>query len=480
MKLSHEIAELSAVVGEVYARLIAKRYHEVIFGELAYRGLGNDFVAVCPFHEHSSVPTLHIHGNSATWRCFAGCGSGTWIRYLQRRSGLTFWDALNRLSLAAQIDLQHYPHYERWKRETAQAEICEKVLGFAQDQLRSPAGTEVLKYLKSRKLSDQDISAMELGALPDAKALMSFLEQSNFDKELLFGSPRDGRPGAFSEAPLLGTNRVVIPFRDEIGRIFTLFSRITPATQPVTIEKYRPVSALTDERDILFNLWSTPATEELILVEGSFDASRAGLANILNVVAINGVDLRPAHFDTLRRREIKKVFLVPDTDKVAQEKAPATVDALVSAGFDVMLVTLPGEFKDVDSLLGDLGEVGAELFRSAIRSAMPGMRWRAQQLAKTHAQDKSALLRAGLEYAAKIPKTIFAVEFLTELLSLGAAEVRDVQHSLDALRAEKLPELLKAQYLTSAQQAGTAIREGRHADFEAFFEQCKDLQKKLS
>ncbi len=480
MKLSWETAELGSLVQRMYETLLAKRYQEVIFHDLAHRGLGADLIAICPFHPAATEPSLHIHGDSPTWRCFAGCGSGNWIRYLQKKEGLGFWAALDKLMLAAQLDLRHYPHYERWRRETEVAEAYEKVLDWTQSQLRDSTGKEVLSYLKARKLSEQHITAMELGALPDSKDLLAFLDGSGLDKELLFGNPREGRPGAFNEAGNLGTNRVIIPFRDEIGRIFTLFTRTTPATKPQTMEKYRPISTMTDERDVLFNLHAAGTTDAVLMVEGSFDASRASLANIPNVVATNGVCPRPIHLEILRRRGISKILLVPDTDKVGQERAVSTIDFLAQEGFSTNVVELPPEFKDVDSLLGDLGAVGVEIFRRAISAAKGGMEWRADKLAKSHAQDPSALSAAALDLAAKIARTEDVVQFLAAILAHDGTTIASLHAALEKLQSENLPKLLKAQYLAAAQQSILALGEGRSADFAAHFEECKTLRKKLS
>lgn len=479
MKFSPEITDLNGIVTQMYERLVAKRYHEVIFHDLAYRGLGLDFVGVCPLHEPCGTPNLLIHGNTPTWQCFSGCGRGTWISYLQKKEGISFWAALERLTLAAQIDLRHFPFFERWKRETELAEIYEKTLKFTQENLRADSGKTVREYLLSRKISSSHMAAMELGAILNAAELQKFLDSAGFDKDLLYGSPRDGRPGAFSDVASLGTHRVVIPFRDEIGRIYSLFTRITPGSTPKTIEKYRPVSALTDEREVLYNLWACIGSDTVLIVEGAFDSARASIAGLPNVIATNGVNVLPVHLDILRRHNVRKIFLLPDTDKVGQETALSTVDLLAAQGFECAVVDIPREFKDVDSLLGDLGEVGVQILRTAISAATSSMLWRARHLAEEHSKDVSGLLSAGLRYASKIKRSEDCTTFLLALLELTKSPVAAFEDALAKLISERLPEVLKSEYLLAAKNCVQALGEKRLLEVEALINRCKELRQKL-
>lgn len=480
MKFSPEIAELSAVVAQMYERLLAKKYQEVIFHDLAYRGLGSDFVAICPFHDACGVPTMHIKGSSPTWYCVAGCGRGTWIRYLQRRQGLSFWAALDKLTLAAEIDLRHFPHYERWKRESEQAEIYEKIMSFCREQLQAPEGKDARDYIASRKLSTGQLEAMEIGAIPDPAALQKFLDSSLFDKDLLLGSPRDGRPGAVGGIVALGSHRIVFPFRDEMGRIFSLFTRITPASAPKNIEKYRPISNLTDERQILYNMWTCRGSNTLLMVEGSFDCARACMHGLPDIVATNGVTILPEHVAILRRNKVRKILLVPDTDKVGQERAAENVDNLAVGGFDCSVVSIPREFKDVDSLIGELGSVGAEILKNAIDHAEPAMPWRVKKFAELYAKEPSALIAAGLEYSAKLARPEDSSAFLLALVEQTRTPLPELETAFAKLVQQKLPEVLKTNYLLSAKKCMQALRDCDLAGFESAFEVCKTLRKKLS
>lgn len=475
MNLTTETAQLSEVVRSIYDRLIKKRYHEAVFRGIAYRGLGANLVGVCPFHSESSTPSLLIEGSNPIWKCFAGCGGGTWIRWLQLREGLTFWDALDKLALAAEIDLRHFALYERWKRETDQAEIYESVVKFLRSELTHERGKHVRDYLSSRKISSIQIHAMEIGALTDPALLADFLEGQDFDKDLLYGNPRTGLPGAFLNVTKLSPNRVVIPFRDEIGRIYTLFTRVADPAINRAGGKYDPIVPTSDERRVLYNLWTLYGTDTVTLVEGAFDCVRATIAGFSNVTATNGVNVLPSHLETLRRSGIKRVFIVPDTDKAGVETTAKTVDILAREGFESFVVELPREFKDVDGLLAELGEVGTELLRRALLAARPGMAWKARELTREFKESGriSELEEAALGYSTGIARPEDAVLFLLEVMSCSEITLSGFEKTLELLAEKRLPIIRRHEYLQAARAAVAALNSGNEAGYHAAIAQMK-------
>lgn len=49
----------------------------------------------CPFHDDKAA-SLSVHAGGG-WKCFAGCGQGDMVAFHQRRTGLTFADAVRDL-----------------------------------------------------------------------------------------------------------------------------------------------------------------------------------------------------------------------------------------------------------------------------------------------------------------------------------------------------------------------------------------------
>lgn len=53
---------------------------------------------LCPFHEDRSASfSVHVENPRGGWRCFAGCGSGDMVSFLQKLRGSDFKDAVREL-----------------------------------------------------------------------------------------------------------------------------------------------------------------------------------------------------------------------------------------------------------------------------------------------------------------------------------------------------------------------------------------------
>ena len=101
-------------LNSIYADLIANKYQRVLFGDLdKFKQLpSGQYKACCPFHENNS-PALSIAPDKPVWYCFKCKTGGNWIQYLQKKEGLTYQQAFNKLVEAAasynisQIQIHH-------------------------------------------------------------------------------------------------------------------------------------------------------------------------------------------------------------------------------------------------------------------------------------------------------------------------------------------------------------------------------------
>lgn len=61
-----------------------------------YKVIGNKIMLICPFHKEDTA-SFCIYTETNTYTCFAGCGSGDVIEFLQKLYNLSFHEALERL-----------------------------------------------------------------------------------------------------------------------------------------------------------------------------------------------------------------------------------------------------------------------------------------------------------------------------------------------------------------------------------------------
>lgn len=62
------------------------------------KGTGSILLGLCPFHDDHE-PSFAIYPATNSWYCFAGCGGGDVISFLQKLYNLKFSEALERLTL---------------------------------------------------------------------------------------------------------------------------------------------------------------------------------------------------------------------------------------------------------------------------------------------------------------------------------------------------------------------------------------------
>lgn len=73
--------------------------------ELKPMGHGK-FMGKCPFHE-DRLPSLSVSDTHGYWKCFAGCGSGGSVKFIQQIDGVSFKEALSKAKTMAGIEDQY-------------------------------------------------------------------------------------------------------------------------------------------------------------------------------------------------------------------------------------------------------------------------------------------------------------------------------------------------------------------------------------
>lgn len=127
---------------------------------------------LCPFH-HERTPSLKIHPDGMSWKCFGCDKSGDVIAWMRERRGLSFKEACDALGAGtfAGTGLGSKPvaapptrPREPMRREAVG--LPPETLGFVDDcakRLWAPEGDRARAYLLDRGLSETTIRAAKLG-----------------------------------------------------------------------------------------------------------------------------------------------------------------------------------------------------------------------------------------------------------------------------------------------------------------------------
>ena len=199
-------------IEKIYDILVGQDYPRKLFKDLKnIKKTATGYIACCPFHEDKS-PSFSIAGNKPVWNCFAGCGSGDWIQYLQKRDGKTFKEALELLAYDAGYTLEHAIDFPTLSRELIVTSALETAQGLFTQFLLAPQGVQALSYLHKRGYDDASVRSMELGFFPDYEEIHGYLSSHGFSEETI-------QECGFRTSGLGSSHLVTIPYRDKIGRI---------------------------------------------------------------------------------------------------------------------------------------------------------------------------------------------------------------------------------------------------------------------
>ncbi len=309
------------------------------------RKSGRNYTGFCPFHANKHTPAFVVWPETGTWRCFGECNEGGDIfRFVMKKEGLDFREALTRLAARAGVDL---PVFSTRSPEIKEAhdhlrKLLEAALIFYRSHLQ--ANPEVMNYLRGKRgLTDASIETFGLGYAPkrwDA-ALVHFTQRGHSVQELLEAGLLSQREDGKAHDRF--RHRIMIPIRDENGRMAGFGARIVdPADQPKFLNS--PDTAIFTKGRLLYGLDRARkpirSLDQAVIVEGYLDVIALHQAGFENVVSPMGTALTEDQLRLLKRFT-RQIVLALDPDSAGQkavlrglEAARQAMDQEGELGFD--------------------------------------------------------------------------------------------------------------------------------------------------
>jgi len=284
---------------------------------------GREFKACCPFH-NEKTPSFTVNDEKGFYHCFGCSAHGDAIRFLTDSRGLPFMDAVKEL--AAKAGMEVPAPDPRARERNDRASTLHDVMAAAQQwfaqQLDTAEGAAARDYLKQRGISPLTIQRFGIGFAPDGRtrlktALKDQGEDQLVDCGLLIRPDEGGR-----EPYDRFRGRVMIPIRDQRGRVIGFGGRILGAGEPKYLNS--PETVLFDKGRTLYNIdRAGPASrkaDRVIVVEGYMDVIGLDGAGITETVAPNGTALTEAQLSLLWRLDPAPILCF-DGDAAGQKAA---------------------------------------------------------------------------------------------------------------------------------------------------------------
>ena len=310
------------------------------------RHTGKNYTGFCPFHENKHTPAFVVWPETGTWRCFGACNEGGDIfQFVMKKEGLDFKEALQKLATRAGVELKEYKHESPEQKEAYDnlRKLLEDAVVFYRSHLFS--NKDILNYLREKRgLTDSTIETFGLGYAPSGydNALKHFLQRGYKDQELMDAgllSMRDYDLRTFDRF----RNRIMIPIRDEQGRMAGFGARIV---DPNDVPKFlnSPETPIFSKGRLLYGLDRARkpirTADQAVIVEGYLDVIALHQAGYENVVSPMGTALTEDQLRLLKKFT-RRIVLALDPDTAGQkavlrglEAARSAMDKEGELGFD--------------------------------------------------------------------------------------------------------------------------------------------------
>jgi DNA primase len=290
-----------------------------------------------------------------------------------------------------------------------------KVATFYAEQL----GREqrALEYANRRGLDAATIATFGIGYAPDAwSEVLKRFGASESSRAMLLEAgliiARDQTEGHYDRF----RDRLMFPIRDARGRTIAFGGRVLDKGEPKYLNS--PETPIYTKSRTLYGLNLTKGVVRkgnfALIVEGYFDFAQVHQAGGFPVIATCGTALTSQQAQMLRRFAAKAV-LCYDADRAGQTAAERSSELLVSEGFDVNVIQLPGG-EDPDTFIQ---KQGRDAFVAQLKTSRPYLEYLLDRAAAEHdlTRDDSRreFLKRMLGVAARIPDPAVRDQFADRL-----------------------------------------------------------------
>ena len=346
---------------------------EIIGGYFPLKRAGTSFRALCPFHKEKS-PSFHVNPSRQSFHCF-GCGAGGGVfRFVMDYEHLDFPSAVRKLAQRAGVTIEEENDPQEQARRSQRSRLMElhreAAAWFHLNLLRNRDAGHAREYLKRRGLTKEIAVPWELGYAPAGwETLREWAYGKGFTREeLLAGGLLTAKEGDDRGGYDRFRDRLMFPIRNDYGEVVAFSGRILSDEAREAKYVNSPETPVFTKGRVLFGLDRSkrPMIEAgmAIVLEGQIDLISAFEHGIRNVVAPQGTAFTPEQARLLKRF-VPQVILCFDSDTAGQNAVAKSLPALLSAGIEVRVATLPAG-EDPDSLIR---KEGAEAFRERIAAA---------------------------------------------------------------------------------------------------------------
>lgn len=346
---------------------------EVVSEYLPLTRKGNSYFGVCPFHDDKN-PSMSVSDSVKMFNCFSCNTKGNVITFVAKYENISFDQATIKLAERIGLKISANTSKEALKQERLENIMNEAAKFYSFYLKNSEEGTEALKYLYDRGISDEIIEKFRIGLAPSlSDGLYQFLVKKGFSELDLIelGLVKQGENNKIHDIFRI---RVMFPLASSNGKIVGFSGRIyTVSNQAKYINSNENV--LFHKGEVLYNMHNAALfarqLDKIYLFEGFMDVIAAYRAGIKNGVATMGTALTKEHINSILS-VTKNIVLCFDGDEAGIKAMRRSAKMLSSYNIIPEAVVLPNNF-DPDEYIKEYGAKQLEAY--LISKAKPVYYW---------------------------------------------------------------------------------------------------------
>ena len=430
---------------------------EVVSTYIKLDRTGMNLKAKCPFH-NEKTPSFFVSPERGSYYCFGCRASGDIFTFVEEFEGLDFKGALRLLAGRAGVMLREYTKEDQKVESEKERlyEAMEEATSFFENNLKQ--NEEVLKYLKTRGLTEKSMKDFRLGYIaPDWRLLFNYLKTKNFtDQEIeragLAKTPDQeaGKPSKALYDRFRG--RIMFPIADSSGRIVAFSGRIFIDDGKSAKYLNSPDTPIFSKSAILYGLDkakdSIRKNNFSILVEGQMDLVLSHQAGYKNTIATSGTALSDSIISKenikenivtnlgLVRRLSPNIVLAFDADKAGFNASNRAGRIALSLGMDVKVAKLPDMVDPADLI----SKQGIDAWREAIRNSKHIIEFLLDKILRDYGEDARKAGRLVKEnilpYVDALGSSIEKMHFIKKISDLSGISQNALQDDLKKIEQE--------------------------------------------
>lgn len=322
---------------------------------------GKNLFGLCPFHEERT-PSFSVAEDKQIFHCFSCGRGGNVFKFIMEKEGKSFPEAVIEVAEMSNISVpdQYQSNNSSYSNSDSRAliQMYEDAAKFYTHILtKTDTGNVALRYLKERNIDDSLIDTFDIGYAPNnSTLLLQFFKGHDIDEKLLRKS------GLFSEndtGELFDRfrDRVMIPIKNENGRIIAFSGRILNKASGVAKYMNSPETEIFNKGKTLFNLDLAKSSirehQNVILFEGFMDVMSAYKAGVTNGVASMGTSLTDQQLYALSRLT-SQINVCYDGDDPGVEATYRALTQLNDDRFSYGVISIPNQ-QDPDEFIRSSG-----------------------------------------------------------------------------------------------------------------------------